>query len=72
MVNTRSSPGTGWLAIAVGAAAIAGLAFIALFSTLGQPRGSLFDACIALGHPQRGSGVGAVRALPRAIALDAC
>ena len=46
--SSFSSSTVGWLAVATGAAGVAGLLFIILFFTVGQPFGTLNDVCIAL------------------------
>ena len=49
MTMSSFSPVTvGWVAIASGVVALAGLVFIILFFTVGQPFGTLNDVCIAL------------------------
>jgi hypothetical protein len=48
MVGSFSSHAIGWTAVAAGAVALIGLAFIILFTTIGQPFGTLNDLCIGL------------------------
>jgi hypothetical protein len=47
-MGSISSATIGWVAIASGAVGLAGLAFIILFFTVGQPFGTLNDLCIGL------------------------
>jgi len=46
--SSFSSHTIGWMAIAAGALSLAGLVFIILFYTVGQPFGTLNDLCIGL------------------------
>lgn len=48
MSSASSTPLTGWVAIGTGIAGLLALAFIILFSTVGQPFGTLNDVCIGL------------------------
>ena len=48
ITNTFSFMTTGWVAVAAGIAGLLGLAFIALFFTVGQPFGTLNDIFIGL------------------------
>src|SRR3990172_2413785 len=49
LVNSHSATATGRLAIALAVVAVLGLAFIALFYSVGGPFGTLNDLCVALG-----------------------